>query len=187
MAIRSKCACTRVRRAARVLTSLYDEALAATGLNIAQFALLRAVGRLGTPNLSELAEEMALDRSTLGRNVLVLKRMRLLDVAEGDDLRARRVTTTTRAQRVVDSCLPMWDQAQRKVEARLGKEGGNKPTSSGTSSGADVRTKSLNRAQSNATPGSDLRVGASLGVGRDAEREGWELRLTRLRECSRSV
>jgi DNA-binding MarR family transcriptional regulator len=123
MPIRSKCACTRVRRAARVLTSLYDEALATTGLTIAQFALLRAVGRLETPNVSELAEEMALERSTLGRNVLVLQRMRLLDVTEGDDLRARRITMTTRAQRLVSSCLPKWEQAQRKVEARLGKEG----------------------------------------------------------------
>lgn len=99
------------------------EALASTGLNIAQFALLRAVGRLEAPNLSELAEEMALDRSTLGRNVLVLQRMRLLDVAEGEDLRARRITMTTRAQRLVDFCLPMWNEAQCKVEARLGKEG----------------------------------------------------------------
>lgn len=123
MAIHSRCACTRVRRAARVLTSLYDEALATTGLNIAQFALLRAVGRLKTPNLTELADEMGLDRSTLGRNVLVLQRMGLLNVTDGDDLRARRITTTTRAQRLVDSCLPRWEHVQRTVEARLGKEG----------------------------------------------------------------
>jgi DNA-binding MarR family transcriptional regulator len=123
MTIRSKCACTRVRRGARVLTNLYDEALATSGLNIAQFALLRAVGRLDTPNLSEVAEEMALDRSTLGRNVLVLQRMRLLDVTEAKDLRARRITMTARAQRLVDTCLPMWEEAQRKVETRLGKAG----------------------------------------------------------------
>jgi DNA-binding MarR family transcriptional regulator len=123
MAIRSKCACTRVRRGARVLTSLYDEALATTGLSIAQFSLLRAVGRLEAPNLSEVAEEMALDRSTLGRNVVVLQRMKLLDVAEADDLRARRITMTARAQRLVNACLPMWEETQRKVEARLGRGG----------------------------------------------------------------
>ena len=54
---------------------------------------------------------------------LVLQRMRLLDMAEGEDLRARRITMTTRAQRLVDSCLPMWNEAQCKVEARLGKDG----------------------------------------------------------------
>lgn len=123
MTIRSKCACTRVRRAARVLTSLYDEALATADLNIAQFALLRAVGRMDAPNLSELAEEMALDRSTLGRNVQVLQRMGLLEVSEGDDMRARRITMTTKANRLVESCLPRWNEAQRTVEARLGKDG----------------------------------------------------------------
>lgn len=123
MAIRSKCACTRVRRAARVLTNLYDEALASTGMTIAQFALLRAAGRLDSPNLSELAEEMALDRSTLGRNVLVLQRMGLLDVSEGDDLRARRIKLTTRAERLVEACLPRWAEAQQTVERRLSKDG----------------------------------------------------------------
>jgi DNA-binding MarR family transcriptional regulator len=125
MAIRSKCACTRVRRAARVLTALYDEALEPTGvgLNIAQFALLRAVGRMDAPNLSELAGEMALDRSTLGRNVSLLQRMQLLDVSDGDDLRARRITLTARAHSTVERCLPKWEEAQHKVEARLGKSG----------------------------------------------------------------
>lgn len=123
MAIRSRSACTRVRRAARVLTNLYDEALASTGLNIAQIALLRAVGRLDAPNLSELGVEMALDRSTLGRNVTVLQRMDLLYVSEGADLRARRVAMTARAERLVESCLPKWEEAQRTVELRLGKQG----------------------------------------------------------------
>lgn len=122
-AIHSKCACTRVRRAARVLTTLYDEALASTGLNITQFALLRAVARLEAPSLTALAEEMALDRSTLGRNVQVLQRLGLLDVGEGDDLRARRISLTARAQRLVEATLPRWDQAQRTVEQRLGKRG----------------------------------------------------------------
>lgn len=123
MAIRSRCACTRVRRAARVLTSLYDEALTSTGLNIAQFAVLRATARLNGPNLSELSAEMALDRSTLGRNVLVLQRLGLLDISSGDDLRARRLTLTDRAQRLVDLCLPLWEAAQHQVERRLGKQG----------------------------------------------------------------
>jgi DNA-binding MarR family transcriptional regulator len=123
MAIRSKCACTRVRRAARVLTSMYDEALAATGLNVAQFALLRAVGRLDAPNLSELGAEMALDRSTLGRNVQVLQRLKLLAVSDSDDLRSRRITMTPRAERLVETCLPRWENAQRTVEQRLGKHG----------------------------------------------------------------
>lgn len=123
MAIRSRCACTRVRRAARVLTALYDGALAEAGLNIAQFALLRAVGRMDAPNLSELGAETAIDRSTLGRNVQLLQHMGLLDVAPSDDLRARRITLTAEATRLIEACLPGWNDAQRTVESRLGKEG----------------------------------------------------------------
>ena len=81
-------------------------------------------GETQRSDLSELGAEMALDRSTLGRNVLVLQRMGLLDISkEEDDLRARRLTLTDRAQRLVDSCLPLWEAAQRQVERRLGKHG----------------------------------------------------------------
>ena len=86
-AIHTKCACTRVRRAARALTDSYDEALKPLGLKVTQFSLVRTVDRLGAPSLTGLAQEMALDRSTLGRNVAVLERMGLLDRSDGADLR----------------------------------------------------------------------------------------------------
>ncbi|MGH8850121.1 MAG: hypothetical protein ACREYD_03915, partial [Casimicrobiaceae bacterium] len=39
------CACGRLRRAARALTQLYDDAMAPSGLRITQFSLLRTVAR----------------------------------------------------------------------------------------------------------------------------------------------
>ncbi|EZH79544.1 MAG: MarR family winged helix-turn-helix transcriptional regulator [Pseudomonas sp.] len=116
----TSCLCTQLRRASRGVTRLYDDALAAVGLGAAQFSLLRHVQRLEQPSISVLAEAMGLDRSTLGRNVRVLEEQGLVQLGEGRDLRAREVRLTEAGLQRVEQALPLWEQAQRELNARLG-------------------------------------------------------------------
>ena len=74
-------------------------------------------------SISALAHEMALDRSTLGRNLLVLKRRGLVRLGEGEDLRQRPIELTPRARGLLERALPRWDLAQAQVDRLLGKEG----------------------------------------------------------------
>lgn len=119
----TKCACVRARRASRALSSVYDAALRPVRLKITQFSGLRTVQRLQPVSISALAEEMALDRSTLGRNLRVLKRRGLVRMDEGEDLRSRSIELTPKGVALVDKALSHWERAQRKVEERLGREG----------------------------------------------------------------
>ncbi|MBP0633203.1 MULTISPECIES: MarR family winged helix-turn-helix transcriptional regulator [unclassified Cupriavidus] len=121
--IQTPCACTRVRRAARALTDVYDDVLQPLGLKVTQFSLLRTIARIGSPSLTELAGEMALDRSTLGRNVGVLQRKGLVRLSEGSDLREHTVSLSPRARRLLEQAVPLWQQAQRRVEHALGVQG----------------------------------------------------------------
>jgi DNA-binding MarR family transcriptional regulator len=121
--IRTSCACTRVRRAARAVTDVYDEALRDTGLKVTQFAMLRTIGRMEGTSISELAAEMALDRSTLGRNLIPLTRRGLVRLSEGADLRQRSATLTAKARKLVDKAVPAWERAQARVEESLGNQG----------------------------------------------------------------
>ena len=121
--IHTRCACIRARRAARSLTDVYDDALRPTGLKITQFSVLRTAARLAPVSISALAEEMALDRSTLGRNLALLERQGLVGLAEGTDLRERAVRVTPAAHRLLERALPLWEKAQGKVQRLLGKEG----------------------------------------------------------------
>jgi DNA-binding MarR family transcriptional regulator len=123
MVLATKCACVRARRASRSLTDVYDAALRAVDLKITQFSVLRTVQRMEPVNISALADEMALDRSTLGRNLLLLKRRGLVRLGEGADLRARSVELTTRARSLLERAVPLWEQAQAKVQRKLGKDG----------------------------------------------------------------
>jgi DNA-binding MarR family transcriptional regulator len=118
------CYCTRLRRAARALTEHYDAALAPAGLKVTQYALLRAIGRLDAPCITELAEATGLDRSTLGRNLGVLRRAGLVALGPGDDERTRVVSITAKGDAAVTAALPLWAEAQERIAATLGPEGG---------------------------------------------------------------
>ena len=78
-----ECTCLAVRQAARHVTQLYDQHLAAVGLRTTQFSILVKLKRLGPATINALAEEMVMDRTTLGRNILPLERDGLISVGAG--------------------------------------------------------------------------------------------------------
>jgi DNA-binding MarR family transcriptional regulator len=119
------CYCAALRAAARKTTAIYDEALAPAGIGLAQFSLLRKIERGGRLSLSELGRLAALDRSTVGRNVRLLRRMGLIEVGLGDDHREATVTLAEGGRVVLDAGAPLWRAAQKRIEASLGPGGAN--------------------------------------------------------------
>jgi DNA-binding MarR family transcriptional regulator len=121
------CHCSALRAAARKTTAIFDEALAPAGITVAQFALLRKIERAGSLSLSELGRLAALDRSTVGRNVKVLQRMELVELAPGDDLREATAALSKAGRIALREGAPLWDEAQRRIETRLGEGGAAHP------------------------------------------------------------
>lgn len=114
------CHCTRLRRAAHAVTRLYDEALAKSGLSVAQFSLMRTISRLEQPYISTLADATGLDRSTLGRNLRPLEKAGLVAFAQGDDARTRLVRLSHKGRRTLDGAIPRWQLAQKQLGAAIG-------------------------------------------------------------------
>ncbi|ACO77845.1 transcriptional regulator, MarR family [Azotobacter vinelandii CA] len=104
------------------MNRLYDDALAGVGLNAAQYALLRNLERLRRPSITELAEAMGLDRSTLGRNLRVLEGKGLLALEGGEDQRNRLVSLTAAGRACLDEARPAWEQVQERLGQRLGAQ-----------------------------------------------------------------
>jgi len=119
----SICYCDVLRTASRKTTAIYDAALAPTGVNLAQFSLLRKIRRAAPVSLSELGRLAELDRSTIGRNVKVLQRMGLARVTPGEDQREATVTLDEGGLVVLRDGAPLWDEAQSFIEAKLGEDG----------------------------------------------------------------
>jgi DNA-binding MarR family transcriptional regulator len=120
---RLACACTLIRRAARQVTHLYDDALAPTGLRITQYALLANLDRHGAIAMTELAGVLSMDRTTLTRNVGPLQRDGLLVLRSAGHGRTKLVTLTERGRRRLREAFPYWEQAQ----LRFGQASGTDP------------------------------------------------------------
>jgi len=116
------CLCANLRRAALAVTSLYDDALAPSGMKVTQFSLLRAVERRGAANLTALAEATGLDRSTLGRNLRVLEGLGLVSLSHGDDQRDRVVELTGRGRTRVRAAAKAWGRVQASLAGALGAD-----------------------------------------------------------------
>jgi DNA-binding MarR family transcriptional regulator len=106
------CACKNLRRTARAVTQLYDEALRPAGLRITQFTLLVAVA-LGEPvRITRLADALTLDRTTLARDLEPLTERGLIEVAAGEDRRTRVVRLTRQGREAIGRAYPLWQRAQ---------------------------------------------------------------------------
>ena len=105
------------------MSALYDAALAPTGVNVAQFSLLRNIARRAPVSLTELGHATALDRSTIGRNIRVLARMDLVRTILGADQRESAIVLAPAGKRILEKAAPLWKQAQGRIEEALGEDG----------------------------------------------------------------
>lgn len=117
-----RCICVNLRRASRAISQLYDEAMAASGLKVTQFSLLRAIERNEPVAITALADDMQLDRTTLARNLAPLERERLLSRSAGNDQRVTEVRLTPAGRAAIARALPLWESAQALVSRQLGPE-----------------------------------------------------------------
>src|ERR1700741_5242026 len=91
----SECTCLAVRQAARHVTQFYDQYLAPAGLRTTQFSILAKLKRQGSMTINVLADQLVMDRTTLGRNILPLEREGLISIAPGRrDRRSKELRLT---------------------------------------------------------------------------------------------
>jgi DNA-binding MarR family transcriptional regulator len=114
------CNCHALQQAARQATQFYGRYLAQEGLRAGQFSILSKLKRLGPLPISELAAATAMDRTTMSRAVLPLKRDRLVAIGAGDDGRARVVRLTPTGEARLAAAAARWREAQRDFEESLG-------------------------------------------------------------------
>jgi DNA-binding MarR family transcriptional regulator len=115
------CLAGNLRAAARVATRLYDARLAGSGLRIGQVALLAQLRRQPGVSTSRLAQLLAIERSTVVRDVQVLERLGLV-ISEPNphDRRGRQVSLTPQGHQRLAAAAPEWRSAQDLMRARLG-------------------------------------------------------------------
>lgn len=121
--VRAMCACNQLRRATRGVTQLYESALAPSRLKATQLPILVGLGSAGDLSVSTLADALALDRTTLTRNLKVLEGRGLVSSRDdAGDARVRIVSLTLEGADVLSGALTRWERMQREVEETFGRE-----------------------------------------------------------------
>jgi len=116
------CVCFNIRKSARAITQLYEEALRPTGLRATQFTLLVATKVMGSATISSLAKGLVMDRTTLTRNLKPLEKQGFIRIIPGEeDRREREVTLTLAGQEILSKALPLWKAVQQSVVENLGQ------------------------------------------------------------------
>lgn len=121
LAAPDECHCLSLRQATRVVTQLYDEALAPAGIRSTQFSLLTAIAWTQPASMNDLAARMVMDRTTLTRNLRPLLDAGMVTVRTGDDRRRREVALTRAGSRTLAEATSHWRTAQAQVRGALGE------------------------------------------------------------------
>jgi DNA-binding MarR family transcriptional regulator len=115
------CACANLRRAARVVTQLYDQEMRRAGLRVTQFTLLQALVRAKNISQGSLADVLGLDSTTLTRTLALLRRKGWIQTKPGEDRRQVRLTLTAEGTREYRRARPYWLSAQTRLRRALGE------------------------------------------------------------------
>lgn len=124
LALTRRCHCLAARRTARALTRLYEQKLRRHGLRATQFSVLAALSQKGPTSISELAELLGLERTSLTRSATLLERNGWVGAARARDGREHPLRLTAVGLRKLEAAFPAWLEVQQMIDS--GQEPGGR-------------------------------------------------------------
>lgn len=119
-----KCFGFAARLLSRVISGVYNDAFFEIGLKVSQYNLLNAIADGEDTRPAELAKYLAMDESTLSRNIARMCARGWLRLQVGDDdRRTHQIAITEKGRALLRKSFPAWQKAQARVAQRIGPEG----------------------------------------------------------------
>jgi len=116
------CASFNIRRTARAITRVYDQAFEDVGIRSTQFAILTGIAKTQPTSISALGELLVIDRTTLTRSLHLLKKQGLLSISNRSVKRQRFVSLTPKGEHTLAVSLPVWRRAQERFVQTVGAD-----------------------------------------------------------------
>lgn len=117
-----RCLCATVRRASRLLSAFYEEALRPAGLTPTQFETMMTLHHAGPCSQKALASLLETDQTTLSRNLTSLEHERWIETQpDVRDRRRRTYALTALGQAVLKAATEHWSRAHAQMELRVGE------------------------------------------------------------------
>ncbi|WP_349435168.1 MarR family winged helix-turn-helix transcriptional regulator [Pararhizobium sp. A13] len=117
------CNCFAIRQAARFVSQLFERHYAKAGITATQFSLLAFIADAGRTGMSEMAETMVMDRTTLVRALKPLERDGyVVSEPEGKGSRKLLLMLSAQGEKKLTEGVECWHAAQAEYVELVGAE-----------------------------------------------------------------
>jgi DNA-binding MarR family transcriptional regulator len=117
-----RCYALAARKNARHLSRLYDRWLAPAELSVSQFSILALLDVHGRLKITELADMLSMERTTLVRALNPLQTAGWVVAERPDSGRSFDVKLSGRGHKKLAQALPLWKSAQAAFEREVGRD-----------------------------------------------------------------
>jgi len=119
----SHCVSNNLHKTARAVSRIYAEEMRPAGLARSQFAILGHLAHQGPVAVSELADRLYMERTTLTRNLKPLEQAGLVTrTSSATDARVRLVEITRPGRRKLVQARRYWRKAQARMLKLFGED-----------------------------------------------------------------
>lgn len=116
----SPCYCVNLRRAANRITEQYNEALAPVGITVTQYSILAFLYGMSGCSVSQLAQKLHLEKSTLVRNLQPLFEKNYIEDLSTEKSRSKELQITVLGNQLLFQAKPLWKKSQKNLQQKMG-------------------------------------------------------------------
>lgn len=118
--ISKECICFSLKKAERLISRRYDEALAPFGLRNGQFSMLICISGANLINIQSIAHQLNMDRTTTTAALKPLEKRKLIKItASKKDSRVKLVSITPLGISLLTKAIPAWQKIQDQMKADI--------------------------------------------------------------------
>lgn len=114
--------CFNFRKATRAITQFFDRHLEPADIRATQFTLLLTLTAASGKTLTEMAEGLVMDRTTLTRNLKPLEKSGLITTMKLTDRRTKGYVLTEKGRAAIEKGVPLWRKAQEHIVGQFGAD-----------------------------------------------------------------
>lgn len=115
------CVCRNLRMTTRITTQYFDQIFQAVELPVTQFALLADIASHENIAISELAEILLMDQTTVTRNIEILRKKGYVNVRTDDnDSRKKCISISDSGENKLNEAIPVWNNVHYLLEQEIG-------------------------------------------------------------------
>ena len=117
------CVGNALRKATRIVSRAYDEALAPLGLTIGQFSIMAHIETMTTPSVQTLADKLEMNQSALSRGLRPLEQAGfVISCPDETDRRRRFLALSNQGREKFNTAANTWKRVQDHFSQHFGEE-----------------------------------------------------------------